>query len=232
HLSWRRGKLERRTGERTGAERALGRGLRGRGEPRTVAVEHLDPREKVVAERDRLRALEVGVPRHDALRLGLGEREHDESEGVDRLTRLRAGIEDVHAERRGHLIVARPAGVDLAADVAEETLDRRVHVLVGLEVGVRILSDLRKSRLDLLELLAVQAPCSRESTGVLGGRLTVVRQELRVVDAQEAPHVGVKGTLAAPGPGGHTWILALSRAACNSVSRDEIRMNPSAASCG
>jgi hypothetical protein len=47
----------------------------------------------VVAERDRLRALQVRVPGHDRLRLGLGEREHDEREGVDRLTCLRAGIE-------------------------------------------------------------------------------------------------------------------------------------------
>src|SRR5262245_61402901 len=122
--------------------------------------------------------------------------------------------------------------MDLAADVPEQALDRRVHILVGLEVRLGVLRDLRKTRLDLVELLVRQEPRRRKSASVLRGRLAVVRQELRVVDAQEAPHVGVEGTLDPPCPGRHTSILARSRAACNSVSSDEIRMKPSAASCG
>ena len=153
HLARRRRKLERRAGERTRAERALGGSLGGRSEARPVAVEHLDPREQVMPERDRLRALEVRVAGHDGVRLRLGEREHDERERVDRLTRLGARVEHVHAERRGDLIVARPPRVDLAPDVAEETLDRRVDVLVRLEVAVGILRDLGEARLGLVELL-------------------------------------------------------------------------------
>ena len=185
-----------------------------------------------MAERDRLRALQVRVPGHDGLRLRLGEREDHERERVDRLARLRACVEHVHAERGGHLVVAGAPGVDLAADVPEETLDRGVDVLVRLEVAVGVLGDLGEARLDLVELLFGQEPGGGETTRVLGGRLAVVRQELRVVDAQEAPYVGVERGLDPALPCRHTSIFARSRAACNSVSSEEIRMKPSAASCG
>ena len=71
---------------------------------------------------------------------------------------------------------------------------------------------------------------------MLGGRLAVVREELGVVDAQEPPDVRVESALDPPGPGRHPADYALvaerSRAAWSSVSRAEIRMKPSAASCG
>ena len=166
------------------------------------------------------------------LRLGLGEGEDDERERVDRLARLGAGVEHVHAKGGGDLVVARAARVDLAPDVAEEPLDRGVDVLVRLEVAVRVLRDLGEPRLGLVELLVGEQPGGGEPTCVLGGRLAVVRQELGVVDAQEAPHVGVESGLDPPLPGRHPAIFARSRAACNSVSSDEMRMKPSAASCG
>ena len=95
HLTRRRRELERGAGEGACAERALGRRFGGCGEPRSVAVEHLDPREQVVAERDRLSTLQVRVPGHDGLRLRLGEGEDDERERVDRLARFRARIDRV-----------------------------------------------------------------------------------------------------------------------------------------
>ena len=104
-------------------------------------------------ERHRLRALQVRVAGHDRLRLGLGERQDHERERVDRLARLGAGVEHVHPKRRGDLVVPRPSGVDLPADVTEQPLDRRVHVLVGLEVAGRVLRDLRQARLGLVELV-------------------------------------------------------------------------------
>ena len=207
-------------------------GLGGGGEARAVAVEHLDPREQVMPERDRLRALEVRVAGHQRLRLGLGEGENDEGERVDRLARLGAGVEHVHAKRGDDLVVARAPSVDLAPDLAELPLDRGVDVLVRLEVAVRVLRDLGEARLGLVELLVGQQTGGREPSCVLGGRLAVVRQELGVVGAQEPPHVGIESALDPPCPGGHTSIFARSRAACNSVSSDEIRMKPSAASCG
>jgi hypothetical protein len=47
------------------------------------------------------------------------------------VVRLAAGVGDVEPERRGDLVVARAAGMDLAADGAELALDQRVDVLVA-----------------------------------------------------------------------------------------------------
>ncbi len=161
-----------------------------------------------MAERHRLRALQVRVAGHHRLGLRLGEGEDDERERVDRFARLGARVEHVQAERSRDLVVPRPPGVDLAADVAEQPLDRGVHVLVRLEVAVRILRDLGEAGLRLVELLLGQQPGRGESSRVLGRRLAVVRQQLGVVDAQEAPHVGVERALDPPCPGRHAAILA------------------------
>ncbi len=68
HRVRRRRERQRRAGERAGTERRRCR-LRGRErEPRAVALEHLDPREQVVADRHRLRPLQMGVPGHRRLR--------------------------------------------------------------------------------------------------------------------------------------------------------------------
>ena len=185
-----------------------------------------------MAERDRLRTLEVRIARHDGLRLGLREREADERERVDPLARLGTRVEDVQPERRDNLVVARAAGVDLAADVAEQPLDRGVDVLVGLEVPVRVVRDLGEPPLDLVELLGGQEPGLEQPLRVLTRRLAVVREQRGVVRAQELPHVRVEARLDPRLPSGHAWILARTRAACNSVSSEEILMKPSAASCG
>ena len=74
HLVRGRRDRQRRPRERARAERRR-RGLRrGEREARTVALEHLDPREQVVAERDRLRALQMRVARHRRRRLRFGAR--------------------------------------------------------------------------------------------------------------------------------------------------------------
>ena len=122
--------------------------------------------------------------------------------------------------------------MDLAADLAEQPLDRGVDVLVGLEVRIRLLGDVREAGLDLVELRVGEDLCRRESASMLRGRLAVVGEKFGVVDAEKPPHVGVEGTLDPPLPGRHMPILARARAACNSVSSDEMRMKPSAASCG
>jgi hypothetical protein len=71
---------------------------------------------------------------------------------------------------------------------------------------------------------------------VLRRRLAVVGKELGVVDAEEAPHVGVQRTLDTARPCGHTAdyavLVARALAAWSSVSSEEIPMNPSAAACG
>ena len=67
----------------------------------------------MMTERHRLPALKVRVPRHQRLDLGLCEREHDERERVDLVARLGACVEHVQPERRGDLVVARAACMDL-----------------------------------------------------------------------------------------------------------------------
>ena len=132
---------------RAATARACARGER---EARAVALEHLDPREQVVAERDRDRALEVRVARHRRVGLLLGAVEDRGRERAQRLVGLGARVGDVEPERGRDLVVARAAGVDLAADVAEQPLDRRVDVLVGLlEVVDR---DRREPRLGVAQL--------------------------------------------------------------------------------
>ena len=83
----------------------------------------------MVPERDRLRALQMRVAGHERLGLGFGAVDEDEREPTNRGQRLVACILDVQAERRRDLVVARSAGVDLAADGPESLLDGRVHVL-------------------------------------------------------------------------------------------------------
>ena len=122
--------------------------------------------------------------------------------------------------------------MDLATDVSEKTFDRRVHVLVRVEIAVWILRDLGEPRLRLVELLGRQQPGRRKPSRVLGRRLTVIRKELGVLDAKEPPHVRVEAALDPSRPSRHTSIFARRRAACNSVSSEEMRMKPSAASCG
>jgi len=71
---------------------------------------------------------------------------------------------------------------------------------------------------------------------VFARRLAVVRQELRVIGAKELPDFRIEASLDPAGPGRHAAdyarLVARPRAACNSVSSEEILMNPSAASCG
>ena len=100
----------------------------------------------MMAERHRLAALQVGVAGKQRVGLRLGEREHDERERLDLPSRLGAGVEHVEPERRRDLVVARAAGMDLPAEVAELPLDRAVHVLVLGEVAGRVERDLGEPR--------------------------------------------------------------------------------------
>ena len=141
-------------------------------------------------------------------------------------------VQDVETERGRDLVVSRAAGMDLAADLAEEALDRRMHVLVGVEIHLRGLSDLRQPTLEFVELRGAQQAGVGQAASVLGRGLAVVGEELRVVGAEELPHLGVELLPDPPLPGRHAVIFARFRAACSSVSSEEIAMNPSAASWG
>jgi len=79
---------------------------------------------------DGLRALQVCIARHRRVRLGLGPVEHRAGEALDRFHRLPGRVLDVEPEGGRDLVVARAAGVDLAADLAQQAFDRRVDVFV------------------------------------------------------------------------------------------------------
>ena len=121
-----------------------------------VALEHLDPCVQVVADRHRLRSLQVGVAGQRRLGLALGEVEDRLRQPRDARNRLSTRVLDVEPRGRCHLVVARAARVDLAADRAEQSLDCRVHVLVVVEVGGAIVRDRRQPGLDLGELALVE----------------------------------------------------------------------------
>ncbi len=77
-----------------------------------------------MAERHRLRALQVRVARHRRVRLLAGALEDRVRERDERSVRLGARVRDVEPERGRDLVVARAAGVDLPPDLAEQPLDR------------------------------------------------------------------------------------------------------------
>ena len=122
--------------------------------------------------------------------------------------------------------------MDLPPDLAEQPLDRAVDVLVlGTRCG-RAGGDLGEPRLGVGELGVVQQARGVQPPRVHGRRLAVVRQELRVVGAEERAHGRVERAADAPAPERHASVFARARAAASSTSNEEILMNPSAAACG
>ena len=83
---------QRRPGEGAGPERARRRGGRGVLEASPVALEHLDPCVQVVADRHRLRSLQVGVAGQRRLGLALGEVEDRLGQPCDARNRLSARV--------------------------------------------------------------------------------------------------------------------------------------------
>ena len=151
-------------GQRPGAERHHRGAVEGELEAQHVAGEHPEVGEQVVAEVDRLGALQVGVAGHRPVAMALGLRQqplHRRAGEVDRLQRVHL---DDHRHVGGDLVVARAAGVELAGEradlLAEQALDRHVDVLVGLleleAVGADPLAHPVEAGDDLLELVLVE----------------------------------------------------------------------------
>ena len=139
-----------------------------------------------MADRDRLRPLQVRVAGQRRLRLGTCELEQHCRERDERVVRLGARVRDVEPERGGDLVVAGAAGVDLAAERPEQALDRGVDVLVGL-LDDAVGGDRAQRQPHVVELLGREDARGREPLGMERRRLAVVRQELRVVGAEELP---------------------------------------------
>ena len=111
------------------------RGPLGGGEAVGIAAQHPEPGEEVMAQRDRLGPLQVGVAGQPVLAVALGHRQDLAQAAGEQLAGDRGPLGHVEGQVGGDLVVAGAAGVDLAADPADDlgqaTLDRHVDVLVG-----------------------------------------------------------------------------------------------------
>lgn len=101
----------------------------------------------VVGEEDGLSVLEVRPARHGDVRVGLGETDQRVLELGDQTADDPGVVAQVHPEERGDLVVAGPAGAQLAAEVRaqalqQSTLQRGVDVLVGDGAGERPVGDI------------------------------------------------------------------------------------------
>ena len=116
-----------------------------------VAAEHLHVGEEMVAERDRLRALQVGEPRHDALGVLARAQRQRLLQAGDLPDQLVHGVADPESEIDRDLVVARARRVQPAGhrpDVGgEPRLDVHVDVFERALEGERAVLDFATDRL-------------------------------------------------------------------------------------
>jgi hypothetical protein len=176
-------------GERARTERGNIEALTAIDEPGCVALEHFDVGEQVVADGDRLAALEVRVAGHDrgGVFVGLGkERFLEAIDAIQQLTDFMAAIEP---GIRGDLVVARAGGVEfrsgradpfgqLRLDIHVDVFERRLELeAAAFDVG----EDLFESRFDGGKLLCGQQPGVQLGAGVRDRAGDVVREQTPVV---------------------------------------------------
>ena len=120
--------------QRPGAERQRRRLLGGEAQPRAVALEHPHVGEQVMAQVDRLGALQVRVARQRPVEVALGgvdQRRHEPGHGAGA---RQCGLAREERDVGRHLVVARARGVQppahRARDLGEPPLDGHVDVLV------------------------------------------------------------------------------------------------------
>ncbi len=171
----------RRAGERGGAERRLVHALAAVPEARTVAADHLDIGQQVMAEGDGLRRLQVGEARHDGA--GIFLRAVDQR----RLQIAQHGFEAIdlvahpqpHVEC--HLVVARARGVQAPARWADQLGEPRLDVEMDvLELGRELELAALDLGTDLLEALLDGAAVGWRQDA-LGNQHVGMRQRARDV---------------------------------------------------
>ena len=137
---------QRGAGQRARAVRGDGRALVPLPQPLRVPGQGLHVGEDMVGEEHRLGVLEVGAAGHRHVRVGLGEADQRVLEVGDQAADDPGVVAQVHPEEGGDLVVAGPAGAQLAAEVGAEplqqpALQRGVHVLVGDGAGEGAVGD-------------------------------------------------------------------------------------------
>ncbi len=119
-------------GQRRRAERAFVHAGKAVAHARKVAAEHFDIGHAVMAERDRLRGLQVGKARHDRTGMLLGARQEGLDQPLQRGDCLFCLGAHPHAEIKRHLVVARARRVQPPGrrtdQVGEPRLDIHVDV--------------------------------------------------------------------------------------------------------
>ena len=130
---------ERVAGEGARAERALVHALGDLRETLAVALPRRRVRKHPVRPANGLRRLKVRVAGHEDVRLGGGALRSDGHERAHLLAELRALVAQVQPQVGHHLVVARAAGVHLAANGADELGEPAL--VGGVDVLVAILLD-------------------------------------------------------------------------------------------
>jgi hypothetical protein len=161
-------------GQRGGAQRQAVDALAGVGHALGVAAEHFHVGQHVVAEGDRLRHLHVGEAGQDGVGVLFGQVGQRAAQGVQQLQHVVDGRAHVQADVGGHLVVARTAGVQALAGVADQLgqafFDVQVDVfqveqpfeLAGVDFG----ADLRHAALDLGAVLRADDALGGQHFGV------------------------------------------------------------------
>ena len=154
----------RRAGNRAGAERQrvafVARGLQAR----EIAAQRRRVRQEEVRDEHRLRRTEVRERRHQRVARRRGLRGQRVDDAGDRALQQRDAPPQVEPQIERHLLVARAAGVQPAAGVAEpldqQPLDEAVDVLVGAgderRIGPALLEDRGQRVFDLPRFLRRQ----------------------------------------------------------------------------
>ena len=161
----------RRAGERGGAQRQHVDPFAAVGQTRRVACQHRVVRHQVVAERDRLRDLQVREARHDRVGVRFGEVEQRPPQRRERRRDLVDGAAQPQAHVGGDLVVARAAGVQSLAGIA----DQRRQALLDVEV-------------DILEVARPDEHAARDLVADLRHAALDVGQVLRAEDAAGGQH--------------------------------------------
>ncbi len=151
-----------RAGQRSCAERQTIDAPARVEQPLAVALEHLDIGEQVMAESHRLRHLQVGEARHHGVRMARRPARpgHFCSHAMQRDDAIDFAAQP-QAQVGRHLVVARAAGMQPLAGVADEIgqplLDIQMHVLefeLPVELAtLDLVADLRQPTLDRCEII-------------------------------------------------------------------------------
>ena len=198
---------QRRAGQRAGAERG-DRGPRVPvAQPVEVAQQRLHVGEQLMAEGDRLGRLQVGQTRRGRVDVPVGLLDERVGQLDDPRGDPAGVVAQVEPQVGGDLVVAGPAGAQLAAERAEPlqqaAFERGVHVLV-VDRGPELAG--RAGRLEVVQrgqhpaqLVGVEQAGAGQHPSVRAGGGQIVRREAPVeLDTHGQPGKGFRGAAGEP----------------------------------